>query len=328
MILTRAPLRVSFFGGGSDLPEYYEAHPGAVLSTSIDVYMHIAVNDSPQQRVKACYDELEIVDYASQLKHTRIKEVLRCFDIDKNVEISSFCHIPTKGTGLGSSSTFTVALIKALAERTSVKYNSYDLAEAAYAIERIKCGEKLGKQDQYAAAFGGFNLIEFDESDTHVQPVPVGEGIKGDLQDNLMFFYTNIKRTANDILQSQAARTHLFNVNKSITKMVELAHSSKKLLMQNKLDDFGKCLDIAWDYKKTLDPDISNYQIDDWYETAIKAGALGGKLLGAGGGGFLMFYVPKNKQDAVRNALPLTEYKFKFSNTGAETLYANRQVHQ
>lgn len=323
MILSRAPLRVSFFGGGSDLPEYYERSTGAVLSTAIDVHMHIAVNDSPQNRVKACYDELEVVDYAIQLKHTRIREVLRAFNIDRNIEISSFCHIPTKGTGLGSSSTFTVALIKALASRQDASFNNYDLAEAAYNVERIKCDEKLGKQDQYAAAFGGFNLIEFDTTGVQVQPVPIGEGIKSDLQNNLMFFYTNIKRTANDILQSQAARTHLFNVNKSITSMVDLAHSSKKLLVQNKLDDFGKNLDYAWDYKKNLDPDISNYQIDEWYEAAIKAGALGGKLLGAGGGGFLMFYVPEKYQNKVRNALDLKEYKFKFCNTGAETVYAH-----
>lgn len=323
MILTRAPLRVSFFGGGSDLPEYYEGGTGAVLSTSIDVHMHIAVNDSPHNRIKACYDELEVVDYASQLKHTRIREVLRAFNIDMNLEVSSFCHIPTKGTGLGSSSSFTVALIKALAERQDIRFNNYDLAEAAYTVERVKCNEKLGKQDQYAAAFGGLNLIEFDENNTQVIPVPIGEGIKGDLQNNLLFFYTGIKRTANDILQSQAARTHLFNVNKSLKGMVDLAYRSKTLLVQNKLDDFGKNLDMAWDLKKNLDPDISNYQIDEWYETAIKAGALGGKLLGAGGGGFLMFYVPEKYQNKVRNALDLKEYKFKFSNTGAETLYAH-----
>ena len=323
MILTRAPLRVSFFGGGSDLPEYYEQGSGAVLSTSIDVHMHIAVNNSPHNRIKASYDELEVVDYASQLKHTRIREVLRAFNIDMNLEVSSFCHIPTKGTGLGSSSSFTVALIKALADRQDVRFNNYDLAEAAYTVERVKCNEKLGKQDQYAAAFGGFNLIEFDANNTQVIPVPIGEGIKGDLQNNLLFFYTGIKRTANDILQSQAARTHLFNVNKSITNMVDLAYSSKKLLVQNKLDDFGKNLDMAWDYKKNLDPDISNYQIDEWYETAIKAGALGGKLLGAGGGGFLMFYVPEKYQNKVRSALNLKEYKFKFCNTGVETVYAH-----
>lgn len=326
MILTRAPLRVSFFGGGSDLPEYYESSPGAVLSTTIDVHMHIVINDSPQDRVKACYDELEVVDHASQLKHTRIREVLRAFDIDRNIEISSFCRIPTKGTGLGSSSSFTVALIKALSNRQDSRFNNYDLAEAAYTIERIKCDEKLGKQDQYAAAFGGLNLIEFDENHTHVIPVPIGEGIKGDLQNNLLFFYTGIKRTANDILQSQAARTHLHSVNNSIKEMVDLAYSSKKLLVQNKLDDFGKNLDTAWNLKKNLDPDISNNQIDEWYRVAIRAGALGGKLLGAGGGGFLMFYVPEKYQYKVRDTLlsyDLKEYRFNFSNTGAETLYAH-----
>lgn len=327
MILTRAPLRVSFFGGGSDLPEYFENNSGAVLSTAIDVHMHIAVNDSPQKRVKACYDELEIVDYASQLKHTRIREVLRSFGIDMNIEISSFCHIPTKGTGLGSSSSFTVALIKALVDRKGYKFNNYDLAEAAYNVERVMCDEKLGKQDQYAAAFGGFNLIEFNSTGTQVQPVSIGEGIKESLQDNLLFFYTNIKRTANDILQSQAARTHLSSVNESITKMVDLAYVSKKYLVHNKLDDFGCNLGVAWDYKKTLNNDISNSQIDEWYEAAIKAGALGGKLLGAGGGGFLMFYVPLKLQYKVREALPLQEYKFNFSNNGAETLYANRTTY-
>lgn len=327
MILTRAPLRVSFFGGGSDLPEYYEQKPGAVLSTTIDVFMHLAVNDSPQKRIKACYDELEIVDRTKDLKHARIREVLHAFDIDSNIEISSFCHIPTKGTGLGSSSTYTVALIKALAERTNTNLNSYDLAEAAYKIERVKCKEKLGKQDQYAAAFGGLNLIEFESDKVQVRPVPIGEGIKSELQESLMFFYTGIKRTANDILQSQASRTHLHHINDNITKMVGMAYEGSNLLFKQQLDDFGKCLDEAWKLKQTLDPDISNYQINEWYDDAMRAGAIGGKLLGAGGGGFLMFYVPWKKQDAVRAALPLQEFKFKFTNNGAETLYANRTTH-
>ena len=324
MILTRAPLRVSFFGGGSDLPEYFEKSVGAVLSTAIDVHMHIAVNDSPQNRVKACYDELEIVDTAKELKHSRIREVLGAFGIKNNIEVSSFCHIPTKGTGLGSSSTFTVALIKALAERKNIKLNDYDIAKAAYHVERNLCGEKLGKQDQYAAAFGGLNLITFDNNIVQVLPVPIGEHVKEELESNLMFFYTGIRRNANDILESQAARTErLYNVNDSLYKMVQMASHGRDLLMDSKIDEFGALLDDAWRLKKTLDPDISNYQINEWYDAAIRAGALGGKLLGAGGGGYLMFYVPEKYQESVRLALDLQEYKFKFCNTGVETLYAH-----
>lgn len=324
MILTRAPLRISFFGGGSDLPEYYERSIGAVLSTAIDVHMHIAVNDSPHKRVKACYDELEIVDTAKELKHSRIREVLGAFGIRNNIEVSSFCHIPTKGTGLGSSSTFTVALIKALAERNKINLNNYDIAKGAYHTERVLCGEKLGKQDQYAAAFGGLNLITFDSDHTQVMPVPIGEHIKEELENNLMFFYTGIKRNANDILQSQAARTEkIHNVHSNIQQMVAMASQGRDYLVSSKLNEFGKLLDDAWSLKKTLDPDISNYQINEWYDDAIRAGALGGKLLGAGGGGFLMFYVPEKYQENVRLALDLQEYKFKFCNIGVETLYAH-----
>ena len=324
MILTRAPLRISFFGGGSDLPEYFEKSVGAVLSTAIDVHMHIAVNDSPHNRVKACYDELEIVDTAKELKHSRIREVLGAFGIKNNIEVSSFCHIPTKGTGLGSSSTFTVALIKALSVRQKINLNNYDIAKGAYHTERVLCGEKLGKQDQYAAAFGGFNLITFDNDKTQVMPVPIGEHTMGELESNLMFFYTGIKRNANDILQSQAARTEkIYSVNDSLYKMVQMASHGRDYLMEGKLDEFGSLLDDAWQLKKTLDPDISNYQINEWYDTARRAGALGGKLLGAGGGGFLMFYVPEKYQENVRLALDLQEFKFKFCNTGVETLYAH-----
>jgi D-glycero-alpha-D-manno-heptose-7-phosphate kinase len=323
MIVTKTPLRVSFFGGGSDLPEYFMDSPGAVLSAAIDINMFITINESPRKRIKACYDEIEIVDTAAYLNHSRIRETLLHYGVHNNLEIASFCHIPTKGTGLGSSSSYTVGLCNALSQHLSIPVTKYDLAETAYFIERVRCNEKLGMQDQYAAAFGGINLIEFYSNDVQVIPVNINAENLIKLQDNLMFFYTGVKRVANSILEKQAEKSSQDSTTKQhIERLVDISYDGAKVLSKSsRLNDLGSMLDYAWSTKRQILNEISNEAIDTLYSDAIKAGALGGKLLGAGGGGFLMFYVPRSKQNNVREALShLQEYKFNFSLKGSEVV--------
>jgi len=325
MIVTKTPLRVSFFGGGTDLPEYFMHNKGAVLSVTIDINMFITINESPRQRIKACYDEIEVVDTAAYLNHNRIRETLLHYGVINNLEVASFCHIPTKGTGLGSSSSYTVGLCNALSTHLKNKQTKYELAETAYFIERERCNEKLGKQDQYAAAFGGLNLIDFYSNDTQVIPVNISGEALQKLEDNLMFFYTGIQRVANDILEVQAADTNTEQTKTYLKKLADLSYDGAKILSKSSRQrDFGGMLDYAWSIKRQLTKGITSNVIDDFYWRAMGAGAIGGKLLGAGGGGFLMFYVTPNKRQAVRDALPLTEYKFKFSLKGSEVVLNDR----
>ncbi len=321
MIVTRTPLRVSFFGGGTDLPEYYTRKPGMVLSTAINVYMHIVINETPNRNVKACYDEIEIASIAGDIKHNRIRETLLQYEAYNNIEVSSFCHIPTKGTGLGSSSSFTVGLCTALGKRKKHLLEPGNIAEIAYNIERHRCGEKLGKQDQYAAAYGGLNLISFDYDKTTVEPIGLDFATQCRLENNLMFFYTGVRRDANDILVKQASNITTGSNISVLDELALCAQVGSEHLLDGNLNEFGKLLDYGWSLKKQMQSEISNTNIDTLYQTAINAGALGGKLLGAGGGGYLMFYVEKEKQEDVRQAMGLKEYKFNFSHTGTEVVY-------
>lgn len=321
MIVTKTPLRISFFGGGTDLPEFYEQYTGKVLSTTINVFMHIVINESVNKRVKVCYDSIEITDTASQVKHDRVRETLLEYNVNNNIEISSFCHIPTKGTGLGSSSSFTVGLCSALESRNGQRSSPSSIAEKAYKIERVRCNDSLGKQDQYAASVGGLNLFTFKKDTTVIQPVKVEQFTINQLEKNLLFFYTGTRRNANDILQDQAKSTRDgINVN-FLQELARCADIGLNYLEQGQVNKFGLLLNHAWDIKKQISSGISNSEIDFYYEEAIKAGALGGKLLGAGGGGYLMFYAESEKHDQIRKSIPLQEYKFNFSNTGTEVVY-------
>lgn len=322
MILTKTPLRVSFFGGGTDLPEWYCNNQGAVLSTTIDTYMYITINNSPRKRVKACYDEIEIVDTAAYLNHNRIRESLLYHNIESNIEIASFCSTPTKGTGLGSSSAYTVGLCNALATRNKKTYTKYELAETAFFIERQLCNENLGKQDQYASAFGGLNLIKFYKDEVEVIPLSATTDTLNKLQENLLFFFTNSSRVANDILKNQSESI----ISKELVyrEMTRYAFEGVKLLKESKIDDFGALLNNAWVTKKKMSDMISTSVIDEIYEQGLKAGALGGKLLGAGKTGFVMFYAPLSTHNKIREKLShLREFKMRFSNRGSEVTYAD-----
>jgi len=319
MIITSTPLRISFFGGGSDIPQYYNKKPGMVISTSIDRQIQIAVNRCETPHIRAVYSEMEVVNNVENIKHSRIKEVLKYFAISNNIEICSFSDVSTKGTGLGSSSTFTVGLLNALYNQKNHFYNRKDLAETACEIEIDKLKEPIGKQDQYAATYGGFNVIRFDASNVDITPISVGANVLRKLNQNLMFYFTGTSRNTSDILSDQVKNiVDDQTIFDNTTRLVDLAEDALKYLQQNKLNDFGSLLGDGWNIKKKLSTKISNPNIDEMYTTAINAGALGGKLLGAGGGGYLMFYVPESCQNKV--SLAMTKYKkvnFNFTDKGS-----------
>lgn len=319
MILSRAPLRVSFLGGGSDLPEYYlKDNRAATLSTSIDKYMYIALNKAPKDHFKIVYDNIEIKNNIDDIDHSRIKNIFKKYNIPVGYEISSFCEFPTKGTGLGSSSAYTVALLNSLGYQKT----KYELAQEAYYVERVMCNESLGKQDQFASSFGGFNFIQYyDDETVEVTPVSVSYDILETLENNLMMFYTGITRTANDILSRQACSIITDDKKREIqTHIVDLAFISKRKLLRGNLKDFAWAIHHSWMLKKSLDDKISNSIIDQYYDDVFKLGACG-KLLGAGGGGFLLLYAEPNKQQAIRDKLPLKEFRFKFEFEGARVVF-------
>lgn len=320
MIVTKTPLRISFFGGGSDIPQYYNKYPGMVISTSIDKNIYIAANKCQANHFKIIYSQLELTNHRVDIKHDRIKAIMEYFDVYGNVELCSFSDIDTRGSGLGSSSTFTVGSLHAMFEMLGKKTTRLDLAELASYIEIEMCGEPIGKQDQYAAAFGGFNVIRFDSSGVDVRPVFIKPSVIGNLNNNLICFNTGVTRAASSVLAEQV-RDLSSGVNTDATSsIVDIAEVALKYLEKGHLDDFGALLDTSWRIKKKLSKGISNPVIDLMYDQGMKAGALGGKLLGAGGGGYMLFYVAESNRQALRNVMAdyaYQEMKFNFTDKGS-----------
>jgi len=324
MIVTKTPLRISLFGGGSDIPQYYNKHYGIVISTTIDKHIYISLNRCVADHLKVIYSELELSHNLENVKHDRVRESLRYFGINNNIELCSFSDVPTKGTGLGSSSTFTVGVLKALYNLQKKKYTKSDLAELACKIEIDMCKEPIGKQDQYAAVYGGFNVIRFYNDGVDVKPIQVDSDTIERLNKNLICYNTGISRKTSDILSVQISNLQTNKNNSALAtthKMVELAEASLNLLQNKKLDDFGKLLDETWQMKKSLASNISNNDIDKMYDIATSAGAYGGKILGAGGGGYMLLYVPDSKLDNVQNKmLDYKKFNFKFSDVGSKAI--------
>jgi D-glycero-alpha-D-manno-heptose-7-phosphate kinase len=314
MIVTKTPLRVSFLGGGSDLPKYYTKKPAMVLSTTISRSIQIAVNSCDTNHCRVIYSTMEVEDSASKIKHDRVREILTYFNIESNIEICSFSDVSTKGTGLGSSSSFTVGLLKAICMLRGDAVSNKYLAELACHIEIDLCKEPIGKQDQYAAAYGGFNVIRFDSSGTEVERIDT----TGDLNARLLCFSTGITRETSSILSEQNKALDQLKAIDTTTQMVEMAEQGLKYLKQNKLDDFGSLLHDSWMLKRSLASSISNYEIDIMYELARQAGALGGKILGAGGGGYMLLYVPESNIVKVKQVLQhYKQFDFRFSDEGS-----------
>lgn len=321
MIITKTPFRISFAGGGSDLADFYEKYGGCVLSTSINRYCYISIHPYFNERYTMLkYSENELVESLSQIKHRIFNCVLNEINLH-GVEITSTADIPG-GTGLGSSSTFTVGLLNTVNCYRGKYMSKGALAEKACEVEIQKLGSPIGKQDQYAAAFGGLNFIRFHKDGTvSVSPIVMQPETYRKLQQNLVMFYTGDVRSANSILAEQKKNMSSEDKARNLQQMCVLAEDMKHALENNDLSSFGDLLNEGWKLKRTLASGISNPAIDEAYEIAMANGAMGGKLLGAGGGGFLLFYCEPEKQEQLRVALKMRPFPFKFEKDGTSVAY-------
>lgn len=317
MIITRTPYRVSFFGGGSDYPAWYESHGGAVLSATIARYCWIAVRPVPEllgSNLSLLYAQTEHVDTAEELKHHSARGCLSHLGIENGFEISHMGDLPAR-SGLGSSSAFTVGLLHALHAERGDFIGKSDLARQAIFVERDVLKETVGIQDQIACAHGGLNLIEFDKSGTHVvTPLRLPDELSTALSDRLMLVYTGRQRFASEIASAQVS--NVSNKERELNEIVALAYQAATLLTAGDLDGFGSLLHETWLLKRGLSDKVSDPELDGIYAKARDAGALGGKILGAGGGGFFLFYV--NDKTAVREALGLPDIPVTFDWDGSQ----------
>ncbi|MGC8483708.1 MAG: GHMP kinase [Thermodesulfobium sp.] len=324
MIISRTPFRVSFAGGGTDLKEFYSKEYGAVLSTAIDKYIYITVNSLSyfyDHKIRISYSQTELVNDVDEIKHPVVKAALKLLKIEGGLEITSMADIPAK-TGLGSSSSFTVGLLNALYAFQGKRVSQEMLAHEACEIEIEILKEPIGKQDQYIAAYGGINYIQFNKDESvFIEPVISSKEVTKEFSKNLMMFYTGITRDAKSVLGEQQKSTK--DKFEELKKMRQLAIEIRDILNEGKnLDRIGEILDQEWRLKKSLTQSISNDVIDEYYDKALKAGALGGKLLGAGGGGFILLYVEPQNQERVRKALSdLKELSFDFESRGSTIIY-------
>jgi D-glycero-alpha-D-manno-heptose-7-phosphate kinase len=305
MIVCRTPLRVSFLGGGSDLPVHYRRYGGAVVSAAISKYVYVTVNRRFDRSIRVSYSMTEEVDHAGEIKHRLVRAAMLKLGIENGVEITSIADIPSRGTGLGSSSAFTTGLLHALHAYQGVYRSQADLAAEACEVEIDLCGEPIGKQDQYAAAMGGVNLLRFnpDESVTVEKIVFSPEFIR-EFQDSMLLFYTGVTRSASDILRNQIS---IMSANDGKTELVRrmaaMTDDFRHAIQDTNLEWVGNLLHEAWTLKQSVSDEISTGSVNDMYASARRAGAWGGKLLGAGGGGFLLVCAPIQRHDEVRRAL-------------------------
>ncbi len=323
MIITRTPFRVSFVGGGSDLPSFYHRHEGCVLSTSINKYMYIVIHPTfNRDETIIKYNRTEIVKNCRDIQHPIARQLLLDHKLS-GVEIVSSADVPS-GTGLSTSSAYTVGLIHALYAFQGKYCSQEKIAKEACELEIEKLGEPIGKQDQYGTAIGGMKLIRFLPNDTvEVEPVIVDTETQRQLDNNLLLFYTGLTHSAGEILKEQnknvVSSEDKYN---NLLKMTELTYKLRDAITEKKLDRFGEILNENWLLKRQLAGSISNGVVEKYYNKAMESGALGGKLLGAGGGGFLLFYCPKEKQPRLRSALSdLVELPFHMEQGGTKVIY-------
>jgi D-glycero-alpha-D-manno-heptose-7-phosphate kinase len=326
MIITQTPLRVGLVGGGTDLPDYYREHGGRVLNAAIDKYVYVVVKQRFDDDIYVNYSQKEIVSRVEDLQHELVREALHMTGIRGGVEITTLADIPSAGSGLGSSSAVTVGLLQALFTYQGRQLTAEELADRACAIEIDRCRKPIGKQDQYAAAFGGLNYVQFNPDDSvFVEPVIAAPATKVALQDRLLMFYSGLRGDNTGLLREQSEET-AGQVGKRdiLGRMVELAGQMREALSGDDLTDFGRLLHENWELKKLMASGISNPQLDLWYEAGRAHGALGGKLLGAGGSGFLLFYCEPERQDELIRGLAevgLREFPFRFEPQGSRIIY-------
>jgi D-glycero-alpha-D-manno-heptose-7-phosphate kinase len=326
MIVSRTPLRMSFVGGGSDLHSYYKQKGGAVLSTSIDKYMYVTVNRKFDDNIRLSYSITENESSIQDIKHPIVRNTLELLGIQGGVEITSISDIPSQGSGLGSSSSYTVALLHALYAYKGENASKEELGRLSSHIEIDLCGDKIGKQDQYAAAFGGLNLIEFHEDDSvAVNPVMCKPETIKKMEDSIIVFYTGRTRSASALLSEQSENMMRADKRGVMSNMVTLAYDMRNLLENDDVESLGELLDKNWQLKRQMTVGISNPQIDDWYRKGILAGATGGKILGAGNGGFIMFFAPRVKHTKITKAMKdLQRFPFSFDNGGSKIVFSDQ----
>ena len=321
-------MRISFFGGGTDLPSFYRHEPGCVLSSAIDKHVYVIIKERFDDLIYVNYSKKEIVSSVADLEHDLVREAMRLAGVSKGVEITTLADIPSEGSGLGSSSSITVALLLALYSYKGVLCTARQLAEEACRIEIEVLGKPIGKQDQYVAAFGNTQTITFRPDETvAVEPFELSDETKARLNNRLMLFYTNRTRSSDTILQEQNANTpsHL-DVLRGMKALVEQGKEALQTDTLEGLDRFGRLLHEGWMMKRGLASGVTDGQIDSMYETARAAGALGGKVTGAGGGGFLLLYCPPESQDSVRDALDgFRELPFNLERDGAKVVFNLRR---
>ncbi|MCL2153223.1 MAG: GHMP kinase [Oscillospiraceae bacterium] len=323
MIIVRTPTRASFCGGGSDLPVFYKKHGGAVLSAGLNRYVYLSIHPFfYRDRLICKYSKNELVDNPSELEHPIFRVLLEKFGLN-GVEVVSTADVPA-GTGLGSSSSFTVGLLHTLYAYTGKYVSAASLADEACRTEIDVLGEPIGKQDQYAAAFGGLNVYRFNkDGSVSVEPVIMSPEAMERMERNLLMFYTGDLRSASQILSEQGKNVVTDNdMEKAQLDICKMTDELHKELISDNIDALGGILHAGWEQKRKLASGITNPLINDAYDNALAAGASGGKLLGAGGGGFLLFYVPEHRHNAVKNALShLTYMQFGFSRNGSTVIY-------
>ncbi len=324
MIISRTPFRISFFGGGTDYPAWYRRHGGAVLATTIDKYCYITCRHLPpffEHKIRIVYSKIENCHSVDEVAHPAVREVLRFLNIDRGIEIHHDGDLPAR-SGMGTSSSFTVGLLHALHALEGRMPSKKQLAAEAIHIEQECIGETVGSQDQVSAAYGGLNHIVFHPNgDTSVQPVTISKDRLGELNAHLMLFYTGLKRTASEIAASYVGNGDEKKRERRVRK--DLVDESISILVSGQqITDFGELLHEAWQAKRNLSAQVSNPMVDQIYEEAMSAGAAGGKLIGAGGGGFMLLFVPPAFQDKVREKLKgLLHVPFRFEYSGSQIIF-------
>ena len=325
MIITKTPYRISFFGGGSDYPQWYKKHGGSVLSTTIDKHIYITCRYLPdffKHKYRIVWSKIEMVKNVNQIQHPAVKKMLKYLKINKGLEIHYDGDLPAR-SGMGSSSCFVVGLMKALYKIKNIEISNIDLTKRSIYFEQNIMNEIVGSQDQVVATYGGFNKIIFNKNGSiNIKKIKFKKKLKL-LNRNLVLIYTGINRTAHYIAQKYVRK--LTSTKKNyINKIVSYVDQGEKILKSGNIDDFGRLLNEAWQEKKKLSNEISNRKIDELYNDALKYGALGGKLLGAGGGGFLLMYMKENaKRDFFKKFKNSINVPFKFSSNGSQIIFNN-----
>jgi D-glycero-alpha-D-manno-heptose-7-phosphate kinase len=324
MIISRTPLRISFVGGGSDLPAFSTHEAGAVVSTTINRYVYITVNPKFDRRIRASYSQTETVDRVEELKHELIREALTVTGIDAAIEITSISDIPSRGTGLGSSSAYTVGLLNALHAYTGRLAGAERLARESCAIEIERCLRPIGRQDQYIAAYGGLKHMRFNpDGSVFIDQILCEPATRRRLERALLLLYTGQTRRAESILEEQSRNSAEREVTRAdLRGMAALADQLREALNRSELDGFGEILHANWEAKRRLASGITNPILDGFYATARAHGAIGGKVLGAGGGGFMLLYAPEARHAEICAALPsLRPLPFHFEPQGSRLIY-------